>query len=151
MLENPWSAVGNPTSALSPSGSSFGPSGLAPVCTHHLLLGNLTTASVRRRIRSPRSSGFEDILAKPLTQACMPGPIVRCEKHRTADLDFDVAHPGVDDPEYDDQQSDECLDDGVYQMNAPLFVSVPQVQRLLLQTHHVLFTGLQLLLCARSS
>jgi len=36
MLENPWSAVGNPTSAL-------GTSGLAPLGIHHLLLGNLTT------------------------------------------------------------------------------------------------------------
>ena len=43
MLENPWSAVGNPTSALSPSGSSFGPSSLTPVGIHHLLLSNLTT------------------------------------------------------------------------------------------------------------
>jgi len=43
MLENPWSAVGNPTSALSPSGSSFGPSGLAPVGINHLLLSNVTT------------------------------------------------------------------------------------------------------------
>jgi len=43
MLENPWSAVGNPTSALSPSGSSFGPSGLAPVGIRHLLLSNVTT------------------------------------------------------------------------------------------------------------
>ena len=37
MLDNPWSAVGNPTSAL-------GPSGLAPLGIHHLLLSNLTTA-----------------------------------------------------------------------------------------------------------
>ena len=44
MLENPWSAVGNPTSDLGPSGSSFGPSSLAPVGIHHLLLTNLTTA-----------------------------------------------------------------------------------------------------------
>jgi len=43
MLENPWSAVGNPTSALSPLGSSFGPSSLTPVGIHHLLLSNLTT------------------------------------------------------------------------------------------------------------
>ena len=34
----------NPTSALGPSGSSFGPSSLAPVGIHHLLLSNLTTA-----------------------------------------------------------------------------------------------------------
>jgi len=40
---NPWSAVGNPTSALSPSSSSFGSSGLAPIGIHHLLLSNLTT------------------------------------------------------------------------------------------------------------
>ena len=43
MLENPWSAVGNPISALGPSGSSFSPSSLAPVGIHHLLLSNLTT------------------------------------------------------------------------------------------------------------
>jgi len=43
MLENPWSAVGNRTSALSPSDSSFGPSGLASTRIHHLLLSNLTT------------------------------------------------------------------------------------------------------------
>ena len=36
MLENPWSAVGNPTSAL-------GRSSLAPVGIHHLVLSNLTT------------------------------------------------------------------------------------------------------------
>jgi len=35
MLENPWSAVWNPTSALGSSGSSFDPSGLS--------LSNLTT------------------------------------------------------------------------------------------------------------
>jgi len=40
MLENSWSAVGNPTSVLDPSGSSFCPSGLAPVGIHHLLLSN---------------------------------------------------------------------------------------------------------------
>ena len=45
MLENPWSAVGNPTSILGPSGSSFGPSCLAPIGIHHLLLSNLTTAA----------------------------------------------------------------------------------------------------------
>jgi len=39
MLESPWSAVGNPTSAV-------GPSGLAPVEIHHLLLSNLTTANI---------------------------------------------------------------------------------------------------------
>ena len=43
MLENPWSAVGNPTSAPGPSDSIFGPSSLAPVGIHHLLLSNLTT------------------------------------------------------------------------------------------------------------
>ena len=37
------SAVGNPTSALGSSGSSFGPSGLAPIRIHHLFLSNLTT------------------------------------------------------------------------------------------------------------
>jgi len=36
ILENPWSAVRNPTSALSPSG-------VAPIGIHHLLLSNLTT------------------------------------------------------------------------------------------------------------
>ena len=36
---NPWSAVGNPTSALGSSDSSFDPSSLAPVGIHHLLLG----------------------------------------------------------------------------------------------------------------
>jgi len=38
MLENPWSAVGNPASALDPSGSSFGPLSLAPVGIHQFLL-----------------------------------------------------------------------------------------------------------------
>ena len=32
----------NPTSALGPYGSSFGPSSLAPIDIHHLLLSNLT-------------------------------------------------------------------------------------------------------------
>jgi len=45
MLENPWSAVGNPTSILGPSGLSFDPSCLAPIGIHHLLLSNLTTAA----------------------------------------------------------------------------------------------------------
>ena len=45
MLENPWSAVGNPTRALGTSGSSFGPSSLAPVGIHHILLSNLTSVS----------------------------------------------------------------------------------------------------------
>ena len=40
MLENPSPAVENPTSALSRSGSSFGPSSLAPTEIHHLLLSN---------------------------------------------------------------------------------------------------------------
>jgi len=40
MLENHWSAVRNPTSALGPSGASFGPSSLAP------LLSNLTAAHI---------------------------------------------------------------------------------------------------------
>ena len=44
MLKNPRSAVVNPTSALGPSGSNFGPSGLAPIGIHHPLLSNLTTA-----------------------------------------------------------------------------------------------------------
>jgi len=39
----PWSAVGNPTSILGLSRSSFGPASLAPVGVHHLLLSNLTT------------------------------------------------------------------------------------------------------------
>ena len=43
MLENPWSAVGDPTSILGPPGSSFDPSGLAPIGIHHLVLSNLTT------------------------------------------------------------------------------------------------------------
>jgi len=47
MLEIPWSAVGNPTSALGPSGSSFGSSSLAPIGIHHLLLNNVTTACLR--------------------------------------------------------------------------------------------------------
>jgi len=38
MLENPWSAVGNPTSAL-------GRSSLAPLGIHHLVLSNLATAA----------------------------------------------------------------------------------------------------------
>jgi len=38
-----WSAVGNPTSALGLLGSSFGPSSLAPIGIHHLLLSNFTT------------------------------------------------------------------------------------------------------------
>jgi len=42
MLDNPWSAVGTPPLFSAPSGSSFGPSGLAPGI-HHLLLSNLTT------------------------------------------------------------------------------------------------------------
>ena len=49
MLENPWSAVGNPTSALRPSDSSFGPSSLAPVEIHHLWLSNFTTILVFAR------------------------------------------------------------------------------------------------------
>jgi len=44
MLENLWSAVGNPTSVLGSPGSNFGPSGLTPIGIHHLLLSNLTTA-----------------------------------------------------------------------------------------------------------
>jgi len=47
MLENPWSAVENPTSALGLSGSSLGPSSIAHIGMigiHQLLLSNLTTA-----------------------------------------------------------------------------------------------------------
>jgi len=47
MFENPWSTVGNPTSALGLSGSSFGPSSLAPVEVHHLLPSNLTTGNIK--------------------------------------------------------------------------------------------------------
>ena len=47
MLEIPWSAVGNPTSAFGPSGSSFGSSSLAPIGIHHVLLNNVTTACLR--------------------------------------------------------------------------------------------------------
>jgi len=47
MLENSWSAVGNPTSALGPSGSSFGPSSLAPAGINNLFLINLTTGSLQ--------------------------------------------------------------------------------------------------------
>ena len=43
MFKKPWSAVGNPTSALGLSGSSFGPSSLAPIGINYLLLSNLTT------------------------------------------------------------------------------------------------------------
>jgi len=43
MLENPWSAVRSTTCALGPLGSNFGPSSLAPVGIHRLLLSNLTT------------------------------------------------------------------------------------------------------------
>jgi len=53
MLEDPRSAVGNPTSPLGPSGSSFGPSILAPVAIHHLLLSNLTTGWNCSRMRTP--------------------------------------------------------------------------------------------------
>jgi len=44
MLENPWSAVADTTSALGSSGSSIGPSSLVPTGIHQLLLSNLTTA-----------------------------------------------------------------------------------------------------------
>ena len=50
MLENPWSAVVNPTSALGHLGSSFGPSSLAPLGIRHLLLSNLTTVKIEARI-----------------------------------------------------------------------------------------------------
>jgi len=50
MLENPWSAVGNSTSALGPLGSSFGPSSVAPVGIHHLLLSNFTTVHTFGRL-----------------------------------------------------------------------------------------------------
>jgi len=46
MLENPWSAVRSTTCGLGPLGSSLGPSSLAPVGIHRLLLSNLTTAHV---------------------------------------------------------------------------------------------------------
>jgi len=49
MLDNPWSAVGNPTSAL-------GPSGLAPLGIHDLLLSNLTTVCVHIQQRSSRDA-----------------------------------------------------------------------------------------------
>jgi len=42
--ENPWSAVGNPTSAL-------GPSGLALIGIQHLLLSNLTTVTSMQNTR----------------------------------------------------------------------------------------------------
>jgi len=52
MLENPWSAVGNPTCALGPLGSSFGPSSLAPLGIHQLLLSNLTTEHMLVKIEA---------------------------------------------------------------------------------------------------
>ena len=44
--QKPMVGVGNPTSALSPSGSSFDPSSLALIGIHRLLLSNLTTGRV---------------------------------------------------------------------------------------------------------
>ena len=59
MLENPRSVVGNPTSDLGPSGSSFGPSSLAPVGIHHHLLTNLTTAkNIDVVVDATTSDGF---------------------------------------------------------------------------------------------
>ena len=58
MLENARSAVGNPTSALGHSGSSFGPSGLAPIGINHLLLRNLTTD----RVVLPLVGAFETVV-----------------------------------------------------------------------------------------
>jgi len=60
MLENPWSAVGNPTFALCPSG-------LTPVGIHHLLLSNLTTDhhhhqfyfQAARRIKQDRQTNIQ--------------------------------------------------------------------------------------------
>ena len=40
--------IGNPTSALGPSGSRFGPSSLTPIGIHHPLLSNLTTMEISR-------------------------------------------------------------------------------------------------------
>ena len=64
MLDNPWSAVRNSTSALGPSGSSFDPSGLAPTGIHHFLLSHLTTGSnsiswLGSRVVSVLDSGAE--------------------------------------------------------------------------------------------
>jgi len=41
---------GNPTSAVSHSSWSFGPSSLAPIGIHHLLLSNLATAYIAHRM-----------------------------------------------------------------------------------------------------
>jgi len=57
MLENPWSAVRNPTSALGSSGSSFGLSSFAPVGIHHLLLSDLTTGVQRGTSMQLRRAG----------------------------------------------------------------------------------------------
>jgi len=50
MLENHWSAIGNATSALGPSGWSFGPSSLAPMGIQHLLLSTYHCFTVRIQV-----------------------------------------------------------------------------------------------------
>jgi len=66
MRENPWSAVGNLTSALGHSGSSCGPSSLVPIGIHHLLLSNLTTGRASRtRPHCPH------LQTHPQTHACL--------------------------------------------------------------------------------
>ena len=60
MFENSWSAVGNPTSALGPSGSSFGPSSLAPLGIHHLSPSNLTTGCCCFTARSTAAAEWMD-------------------------------------------------------------------------------------------
>jgi len=67
MLETPWSTVGNPACALGSLGSSFGPSSLAPVGIHHLLLSNLTTVLARSLVVQ-RSGGPSQYL--PAAQPC---------------------------------------------------------------------------------
>ena len=65
MLENPWSAAGEPHSCSSVS--SFDPSGLAPVGIHYLLLSNLTTGVPR--IETLPSHDREAMLYGQLTRA----------------------------------------------------------------------------------
>ena len=48
----PWSAIGNPTSAL-------GPSGLAPIGIHHFLLGNLITGCLCYSVHACRLAEFD--------------------------------------------------------------------------------------------